>query len=147
MKHLLLHPEQVVDYWSVLRKYVERALEHGRESTSFTLLQQVMNNQAQCWIIQDDDGNLLNVTITEMCDYPNYRALRIIATAGDDWDYYKEFHSALEDYALENECKTVQFWGRPGWQRYIKKLTGSRGETYEMDYVVMSMVLKENDDE
>lgn len=137
-----LCPEEILEHWQFLKPEIEKAMKYSvGESTPFDLCNKGMNGVAEFWVVFDEEDKPINVTVTEVLQYLRCKTLHIITTSGEGWDGYKDAHAYLEDYAREHQCDRIEFWGRSGWEKVIKRLKGQNGETYEKSYVVMSMDL------
>ena len=137
-----VEPEVVADNWLMFKEEIQKAMDYSAgESTVFDIFRNIMNEQAHVWVVVDEEGEIVNVTVTEFIVYTRYKTLHIITTTGKGWKYYKEAHHALEDFAREYECKSITFWGRQMWEEKLKKLKGKHGEEYETSYLVMQMPL------
>ena len=60
------------------------------------------------------------VFITELVDFPQYRAMNLLFLAGN-MSECEEILEAVTTFARIAECKKIFGGGRPGWGRYAKK--------------------------
>lgn len=134
MKTILLTPEQVSEYWHLIKGGLQAAIDHGQgETTLLEYLKRALNYQAQFWVFLDDADNVVGTGITQFIDYTTHRTLHIVACAGIDWDSWAEGYYVVEEFAKKNGCKAVEQWGRPGWSKILpKKIPG-----FETVYHVM----------
>jgi len=149
MKATLLSPEHVLKYWPLLEPEIQKALNYSSsESTTYDVFLTCLNpEKGQCWVIFDDEDKLINVTTTQINIYDQYKTLHIRTTTSVGKiklkDYIK-YHRLLEAFAKEIGAVRIEMRGRPGWKRVLGKLIqGKQEETYEHQYTVMSMPLKE----
>jgi len=148
MKVARLTPEDILKNWPVIESSIQKSLKHSvSESSTFDIFQWLMNpDYAQCWVVFDDNNNLINISVTKINKYAQHISLHIVTTTSVgkiNWDAYKEAHHVIEDYARSIGAVRVEAYGRPGWKRKIKKLNGKHGETYKESYTVISMFLEE----
>ena len=131
MNTIFLTHEQILNHWDFLSREIRIALDTGDgESTEIDICKKALNNQAQIWVVQDEEG-IKNVTVTEIIQYATFKTLHIITTTGDGFDEYSEQHKVLEEYAKEINAKHIEFWGRKGWLRKLKPMG------YKESYTVM----------
>lgn len=64
--------------------------------------------------------------VTEFITYPNGKALNVFAGGGDENESLKEFLEVFEPsfraWAKASDCRWVIGYGRPGWDRVMKRL-------------------------
>lgn len=150
MKVARLNPEDILQHWNILKVPIEKSLKHSvGETNSFDIFNWLMNpTYAQCWMVLDGEKNTpINLTVTKVNKYAQHTSLHIVATAsmnGSSWNGYKEAHHVIEEFARNIGATRIEMYGRPGWERSLKKLKGKQGEAYTKSYTVMSMFLKEN---
>ena len=160
MKVVRLLPQDILKHWHILKTPVEKGLEHSvGESTSFDIFNWLMNpNYAQCWLVLDGEKDLpVNLTITKVNKYAQHSSLHILTSASmndaitKDFNSYGKYiesaHHVIEDFARSIGATRVELYGRQGWERVLKKLKGKQGEAYTKSYTVMSMFLKENNND
>lgn len=136
MKSVLLSPEECKTYTPALTEWVDKSMSHSSgERTVEQLLQLLYEGKAQCWCVLDDSDSIVNITTTEILDYPNKRVLHIITSTGIDWENHKQEHKQLEDFAKSIGCSSISVWGRKGWSRKLPSLG------YEQTYVVFEKKL------
>lgn len=122
MNTTLAMPDQIAEYWHLVKDHLKRALEHGvGESTLTDYLRRLLNFQAQLWVVTDDNYNVVSVTLTKFIDYSTHRTLHIVATSGNDFEGWADQYYVVEKFAKENNCKAVEQWGRPGWSKVLPK--------------------------
>ena len=146
MEVILLTPKQVVDHWRTIEPAIASALKSSvGESTTYDYLTWLQNpDYYQCWAVEEE-GVIVNVSITKINSYATHKSLHLITTTGINggrWDTYKEAHHTIEDYARQKGCRRIEMYGRKGWSRVLGKLTGAQNEKYKEVYVVHSMELK-----
>lgn len=111
---------------------LQRALERDGGYTALDVFQGVINGTFQMWIA----GDYLSVTVTRIQVFPQYKALQICWTAGDEMDQWLDpLLDVLETYARELGCREVEAYGRPGW----KKAVAHRG--YEQTMIVVRKLI------
>ncbi len=142
MKNLvLIPPEELVKVTGLLEEYVKPAMESGNGETSYhSIVGKGLIGTVHFWACMDD-GKLMGITTTEFIQYEGYKTLHGITVGLKDGSGFEDWHYGLEDIAREHGCRNVQFWGRLGWSRAIKKVVGKNQEKYKEIYRVFSMEL------
>ena len=141
MEGKLLLPEDILNRWAELSPLMSDFLNKGQgESTVFDIAQKCINLQYQCWVV-DSDGELVCVCVTRIDEYPTFNSLHILGIAGVGLKEWKHFHPTLENFAKINDCTRITQWGRQGWARMLKGLTGVNNEEYKVIHTVMAMEL------
>jgi hypothetical protein len=104
-----------------------------KESESWTrgratvddILRFVVNGTMQLWVVFDPEkGELCGHIITEIKQYPQCKMLTIqyCAIKPNHMVYVEDRMQELaEKFAKENGCLGIEFVGRPGWGKHIKK--------------------------
>ena len=140
LKLVLLTPENIVEYWHLIKESIEDALKKGTgESSLFDIYKKLINGNAQAWVVLKDDKDMVAVATTEFIEWSQYKSLHLITVTGEGWDEYKYLHAELEQFAKDSGCKDVQVWGRKGWEKKLEKLDGKNGSKYKHTYSVFSM--------
>ena len=140
LKLILLTPENIIDYWHLIKDDIQEAMDKGTNETSmFDLYRKIINEQAQCWVVLKDDKDMVAVATTEFIQWSQYKTLHLITVSGKGWDEYKFLHAELEKYAKDSGCKDIQVWGRKGWEKKLKGFKGVNDKEYKHTYSVFSM--------
>jgi len=66
------------------------------------------------------DKEIIAVMVTQIIPYPKKKVLRVIAIAGEDMDRWFHFLPAIEEWAMELGCTSLEAWGRKGWLKVLK---------------------------
>jgi hypothetical protein len=115
-------PEHINDAWEHIGPQFERALEYARgEIALVDVYKQLVVGFMQAWeVVEDDEPKL--VFVTEIINYPQYRAVRIVLAAGRDLKDAKDFQRNFEAWALTNGCLEIECCCRPSMVRFLRKL-------------------------
>lgn len=138
MGDLRLHPIQSAQipliYDDVL-PIMQRADAYGRgHITAETILIECMAKGMQLWVVGPTPDNLKGAVVTQIIDYPEKRACRYVLVAGWDSHQWLDLSSVIEVWAKERGAEMMEFVGRPGWLRTVKKLGwSSTMRLYEKD--------------
>ena len=115
--------ETLARRWSEIVPHVEEALIHGSGTvTSYGLFVQCLGASAQCWVDENDEGDILGVAITRFEHSEATKIFAIVTTTHPDW--FSEGPDVLgffEGFAEAEGCEKVNIYGRRGWQRVLSK--------------------------
>ena len=143
-RSFVLTAQNVIRHWTLLEPHIDRALEHGvGELTSFDICKLALNDQAQIWATVDHNEKLSCVTVTKIIVTQNTKHLHIVCLTSVDntvRNMKDQFHN-LEDFAKHNGCKSLQVWGRKGWERKLKPLKSRSGNSFKTLYYVFDQEL------
>jgi hypothetical protein len=66
------------------------------------------------------DGILRAVMVTEMVDYPQSRAVRVLTLTGRECEQWLDvLIKTLEEWGGENGAHQIEFTGRMGWKKVL----------------------------
>lgn len=112
------------------RRQIEAALPYAHFSHTFDDIRDaVERGDMQFW------PGVASVVITEIVDFPRYRACNVVA-AGGNLAELKVMIPAIEQWARDRGCVRATFAGRRGWERTFLKDDG-----WEPNMVVMEKAL------
>ncbi len=81
------------------------------------------------WAAWDGD-KVVGGALTQVINYADFNAVRLVALGGDDFEGWREtLDTLLDDFAKLWDCKRVEFFGRKGWER--------RMDNYKLDKIMM----------
>ena len=123
MKHRVLSHEELTDRWHEIKPFVDKSLVHGTgDMVAHDLLIECLKNVSQCWVMDDEEGNLLGVAITRIITHSRYNELVIVTTTISGWfDEGPEVLEDIEQFARDIGCKYTSVYGRKGWARALEK--------------------------
>jgi hypothetical protein len=142
-KLIALNPEEVLKWLNYAELYIRPAFEKGTGETTFeSLIGRALQRDAIFWMGFDEEDKMVGMASTEIMNFPEYRSVHLITIGLEDNSDFEDYHHFLETYAKDIGARDVQFWGRKGWSRSIKKVTGLNDEKYRETYRVFSMEIK-----
>jgi len=134
MKIIYLDHEQVVAHWPLLKDIFNKVLDYSNgESTLIDYLRMVLNNEAHCWAVIDNERNIKGAGLTKFIQYAQHKTLHIIAFSGSDFEEQSKVFPTIEQFAKDTGCKAIEQWGRPGWAKVLPKYVPG----FKQAYVVM----------
>lgn len=116
-----IHGDTLARRWADIAPHVEAALLHGSGSvTSYGLFIQCLGAIAQCWVDEDEFGDIKGVAITRFEELEATRIFAIVTTTHPDWftggyDVLEMF----EEFGRAEGCQRVNIYGRRGWLRVL----------------------------
>jgi hypothetical protein len=123
MQLKLMYGDNLARRWGEVSPMVDQALLHGSGSVStYGLFLQCVTEDAQCWIDEDEYGQIKGVAITRFEFLESTKLLAIVVTTCEDWFVGgPEVLELFEEFALDNSCNEVRIYGRKGWKRVLEK--------------------------
>ena len=124
MPSLVLIPtEKVETVWSLVDDYLSKAVAH---SEGLITLQShydtLTGGQRQLWIVWDktQEQPCRAAIVTEIINGVFF----IWACGGTGMkEWLQLVHDIFEQWARDHGCKSMQLWGRPGWNRALSSLS------------------------
>lgn len=94
--------------------------------TTQDVLNRLVSLEFQLWNINDWQA----ACITQMCNLPQFKILSVLYLAGDGMDeWLKPLMIAIHGFAKREDCRIIDLFGRPGWERTFKNLGGFKAYT------------------
>jgi hypothetical protein len=132
MNIIKLSPEDTLNKWPIISPILERARVTGQgESSLVDYMTKILNNYAQCWVFVEGD-EIVGAGLTEILKYSQHSTLHIILLAGSNFEEMVKGLPAVEAFARASGCKSLEQWGKRGWNRVLPKhMTGFK-EVYSV---------------
>ena len=76
------------------------------------------------WVVVDEDMKPWGYVITEIREFPKCKVLTVQYCAGQEgyMTYIeKDMYETLENFARDADCAGIEFIGRRGWEKHVKK--------------------------
>tara|TARA_R100001132_G_C3253407_1_gene79819 strand:+ start:210 stop:1052 length:843 start_codon:yes stop_codon:yes gene_type:complete len=88
-----------------------------------SVLELVYNEKYVLWFMFSNNRNKpIGAIITTIEQYPLRKMVVCLYIAGDDLEgWHKKLLETLEKHMWENDCRGLEFVGRYGWKRFLKK--------------------------
>ena len=119
MRLILLTPEQISAYETILVPLIEKWLEETwGEWTVESTLEDLKSGNWQAWLVYDEEP--VCIAITTITIFPNGKIIQIFGVAGEKVSKYLHLLVDIEDFGRQNGCKAVIGYGRLGWERLLK---------------------------
>lgn len=115
-------------YWPHVRKHIMSVIDQfPGEWSEGELITALYHGKAVLWVVWDE--GCIGAAVTEITNYSDFSAVRILALGGDHFEWQPEMERLLEKFALHWGCRRIEFIGRKGWLR--------RSHEFKLDKVMM----------
>ena len=135
MKLVCCPPDRVASLWPAAKDLVSGALERGNSDLGIdAVYKKLIAGVAMLSVIIDDDMQILAAAVTEIISFVGSEDRVCMLTAWatrPNIDISRDFLPRFEQYAKEENCKTIRLYGREGWSRFL------RNDGYYQPYVVL----------
>lgn len=103
---------------------IERALRYSRGEVELSDIKlRCEQGLMQLWIIMEDGIGVSGVAVTEVIDYPNLKAARVVALAGENIEKWMKLgDEVLAAWARHSKCDVLEAIGRAGWAKMLTKV-------------------------
>lgn len=115
-----VNSNSILENWGSIEPHLQRVLnriDSGHNSED--VLTDLQWSNQQLWNVNDWDA----IAITHIGVMPQHKLLTIVYVAGsgiDEW--LPKLVELLSEYAEQNDCKYIEFYGRDGWRKSAKAL-------------------------
>lgn len=115
--------EHILEVWPTVEPMIQGALDRApgrfKSADIFLLLR---SGYQTLWIAVDEPKEILAAFVTRVYDLPQGRITSIDWAGGRDHERWVErFDEVITKYAKDNGSNIVEYSGRPGWGKYLKK--------------------------
>lgn len=108
--------------WEEAAPELQRAIDFADGEMSLSdVLAQLLVGQMQLWVAHEG-GKGLAYLVTTIEQYPQQRAARVVLLAGSQMqEWQPHLLDKVERWAVSCGCELVEWVGRPGWVREMKR--------------------------
>ena len=124
---LFIAPNKVEEYWSLVDFMLREGLKYDGDPMSIKDLKNgLLDGSFQLFIMfGSDDGEkykVFGVFVTRIMELPNYKQCEVILLKGEKRELWQdEAAQAIENLAIQEDCKRIAVHARPGWQKFLKE--------------------------
>ncbi len=125
------------DVWNLVNKGISDALSYSGNHTDAQFVYDcVKENKMQLWVVWDKDkpttiDKYYGVVVTEIIKRKLKQSCNIFIVTGRHRQKWQHLVKVLEDFALENNCTSMELFARKGWQRIMEQFD------YKQTHVVL----------
>ena len=118
---------KVEEYWSLVDFMLREGLKYDGDPMSIKDLKNgLLDGSFQLFIMfGSDDGEkykVFGVFVTRIMILPNFKQCEVILLKGEKRELWQdEAAQAIENLAIQEDCKRVAVHARPGWQKFLKE--------------------------
>ena len=120
---VLCPTDQVENYWPKVQLLLQPAVDRsgGRASADQTY-RLAMNGKVQIWLMYDENTKeIVAAGASELRTYPGRKILNVLLVAGHRMsEWLDKFIDKLKRFAIHNEAKALELYGRTGWIRKLE---------------------------
>lgn len=137
MKILFISPRMMGSLVERIRALLERALDHSLKETSVDdMMSMIVTGHAQLWGVFDEDEELVASATTQVVQYGQYKAVRVVTLAGERMNEWMDLlDSTLNTFAKEQGAARMEAVGRHGFERKLRAIN------YKPTYLVLTKEL------
>lgn len=119
---LILVPQQdIVGLMQLCAAKLMPGIEHDGRFDMLTVVEDLLKGNMQLWVVMTRRSGIELCMVTEIRIYPNLKALGLLWSGGRNWNKYREYLSAIEQWGVRQGCTMVEMTGRKGFVRFMKK--------------------------
>ena len=114
--------KEVDKVWIFVKDYIQKALERsGGYADHEHVKDQIKKNLMQLWVAwSEEDQKVYAVGVTELKQYPKYRTMNFRILTGEKMELWVKFLEPMEEWARTQGVSKMEFYARPGWERFLK---------------------------
>lgn len=124
MRLIAIHPENLYLAWKDASKFIERGLEYTDNKYHLEDIYNLISKELMIlWIVYNDEKQCaVGVVLTQVIEYPQRRSFQIFLLSGNNFEEMLTLLDELKEHAINADCKSIEFYGRPGWERILNGL-------------------------
>lgn len=113
-------PEKLAAAWDHLSAHIEKLAEitYGRLTTD-DIRKHIEAGNFQLWAVVGEDNQLLAVVTTEIIQYPQRRACRVVGCVGENRGKWIHLFDEIQDWARSQGCAAMEIFARKGWAKVL----------------------------
>lgn len=120
---ICIDPKRIDEFWPHAKTQVRTAIEHTNLSSFEDIERDVLDGKMLLWLAWS--GEIEAVAVTQLLP----GVLVIVACSGHHRERWLPLFTRIEQYAKDEQCKSVRIYGRKGWERVL--------DGYRVEHVVL----------
>jgi len=123
---LYIGKDKIEEYWSLVDFMLREGLKYdGNPMNIEDLKEGLLDGSFQLFMMfGSDDGEkykVFGVFVTRIMELPNYKQCEVILLKGEKRELWQdEAADAIENLAIQEDCKKIAVHARPGWKNFLK---------------------------
>ena len=128
MKLIRIEQNCVEVTWPYVKHFIKKPLDRGMNERDIDdIYLSLLHNQMQLWVLASEEEGMLGACITQLIQYPKYKALSLPLvgtnphTISKWYEYTMDDNSPLMQWGKEQGAVRLECYVRDGWLKYTKK--------------------------
>jgi len=123
---LYIGQDKIEEYWNLVDFMLREGLKYdGNPMNIEDLKENLLDGSFQLFMMfGSDDGEkykVFGVFVTRIMELPNFRQCEVILLKGEKRELWQdEAADAIENLAIQEDCKKIAVHARPGWKNFLK---------------------------
>jgi len=123
---LYIGQDKIEEYWNLVDFMLREGLKYdGSPMNIEDLKENLLDGSFQLFMMfGSDDGEkykVFGVFVTRIMELPNFRQCEVILLKGEKRELWQdEAADAIENLAIQEDCKKIAVHARPGWKNFLK---------------------------
>ena len=123
---LYIGQNKIEEYWNLVDFMLREGLKYdGSPMNIEDLKENLLDGSFQLFMMfGSDDGEkykVFGVFVTRIMELPNFRQCEVILLKGEKRELWQdEAADAIENLAIQENCKKIAVHARPGWKNFLK---------------------------
>ena len=123
---LYIGQDKIEEYWNLVDFMLREGLKYdGNPMNIKDLKKGLLDGSFQLFMMfGSDDGEkykVFGVFVTRIMELPNYKQCEVILLKGEKRELWQdEAADAIENLAIQEDCKKIAVHARPGWKNFLK---------------------------
>jgi hypothetical protein len=114
--------ENLLENWPIAKQMLNPSLYYADgKYTMDDIFNGLRAREMQLWFVESDT-EIKCALITQIHKYAHDSRLVILFLAGFEFNDVMELWGDLADFAREKGCSSIEMYGRPGWEKRLKRL-------------------------
>lgn len=137
MQLIPIKPENITLVWNYALPFVEDVIPYLDSKYTISDIEELLQKSLLIlWMAyNEDEKEFIGILMTKVVAYPQIKSLAIFLLASKDFSKMMEAFRVLKSYAYQINCQTIEFYGRPGWEKKLQALN------FEKTHVLMRLSL------
>lgn len=122
MKLIPIDPDNLSLALKDVQSYIEDALRYSDDKYNLDdVVKMIKSHTLILWVVYNDvERRAIGCLLTEILQHPRCNALSVFLLGGHDFDRIVQTLGQLKEYAVGIGCKSIEFYGREGWEKVLK---------------------------
>jgi hypothetical protein len=123
---LYIGQNKIEEYWNLVDFMLREGLKYdGNPMNIEDLKENLLDGSFQLFMMfGSDDGEkykVFGVFVTRIMELPNFKQCEVILLKGEKRELWQdEAADAIENLAIQEDCKKIAVHARPGWKNFLK---------------------------